>query len=140
MEIGASDFRSVDETSPARSMPGLATTCWSHALRETRKTRPLLQCTAEVGGTASLNVSIFAADGPESPCPRGAAARPHQDCTRTKSELHAQDVSKLADDAAAEQKHADDEDRALDHEYPLPDRGQVILERHHEEGTHDRPE
>src|SRR5262249_30413365 len=35
------------------------------------------------------------------------------------SQLDAQDLRKLADDPAAEQQHADDENHALDDEYPL---------------------
>src|SRR5262245_54264346 len=59
---------------------------------------------------------------------------------RAGSELDAQEVSELADDAAAEQQHGDDEDRALHDEHPLPDRREVVLQRHHEERPHYRPE
>src|SRR5262245_17610252 len=56
------------------------------------------------------------------------------------SKLDAQNLSKLADDSTAEQKDTDDENHPLDDEYPLSDRGQVVLERDHEEGPRDRAE
>src|SRR5262245_4001206 len=42
-------------------------------------------------------------------------------------QLHPQQMGDLADNAAAEQEHAGDEDRALDHRHPFADLGEVVL-------------
>src|SRR5512136_1007569 len=49
------------------------------------------------------------------------------------SERFAQQVAELADDAATEGQHADDEDDALDDRDPRAELRQVVLERHHDE-------
>src|SRR5207237_10442133 len=52
----------------------------------------------------------------------------------------AEQPAELADDAAAERQHADDEDAALDDRQPRAELSQVVLERDDEERASDRPE
>src|SRR5258705_5032623 len=58
----------------------------------------------------------------------------------THLERFSQKVSELADDAATEGQHADDEDDALNDRDPRAKLGQVVLERHHDEGADYRAE
>ena len=56
------------------------------------------------------------------------------------SAFRLQQRADLADDAAAEEQDADDEDHAGDHRHGQLGSGQIVLERHHQEGANDGAE